>query len=241
MEKLNLNGDERVLDLGCGDGRITAEIAARLSRGSVVGIDSSPEMIRFARTHFPPEENPNLAFEMHDFRDLPVPGEFDIAFSNAALHWSGDQPAVLRGVRRNLVPGGRLLFQMGGKGNASRLVDQVLPDIVRRPRWSQFLYGFPVPYYFFGDTEYSGFLVSAGLVPLRVELIPKEMTYPGPDGLAGWVRTTWLPVTERVPRELRGSFISEIVEHYLSMYPPDPDGAIKVPMVRLEVEAMRKD
>jgi len=238
--KLHLSGNEKVLDLGCGDGRITSEIAVRVPEGRVTGVDNSREMIGFAREHFPLSLYSNLSFEICDVRRLPVLGEFDIAFSNAALHWVPEQVAVLEGVRHNLASGGRLLFQMGGRGNAARFLDEILPEVMRRPRWNTYFNGFVVPYHFFGDEEYTGFLTSAGLIPRRVQLIPKDMVYQDRDGLAGWIRTTWFPYTHAVPKELRDMVMREIVETYLEKYPPDADDTIRVPMVRLEIEAIKE-
>lgn len=240
LGKLGLCGTERVLDLGCGDGRITAAIAALVPGGEVLGVDSSPEMVRYARATYSAGSHPNLSFALHDFRDLPVLGTFDLAFSNAALHWVGDQVAVLSGVRDNLVPGGRLFFQMGGKGNLSGFIRHILPEITSRPRWEPYLGGFPFPYHFFGISDYTAFVRAAGLVPLRVELIPKEMTYPTPEGLAGWFRTTWLPYTGQVPEADRDELIREVITLFLRRFPPRCDGSISVPMVRLEVEAVKR-
>lgn len=116
LGKLALQGDERILDLGCGDGRTTAILAARLPAGSAVGIDSSAEMIALAREHFPAESHPTLRFQLADAGSLPFAGAFDVVFSNAALHWVLDHRPLLAGIRRALVPGGRLLLQMGGEG-----------------------------------------------------------------------------------------------------------------------------
>jgi trans-aconitate methyltransferase len=91
-------------------------------QGAVTGIDNSKEMIRFAKTQYPARLYPNLSFTCMDARSLPFTEEFNIAFSNAALHWITDHRPVLAGIERALCPGGILLIQMGGKGNA----DQVL-------------------------------------------------------------------------------------------------------------------
>ena len=80
-------------------------------------------------------------------------------------------------------------------------------------------------------------LREAGLKPVRVELLPKDMQQAGRAGLAGWVRTTWLPYTQRVPEPLREQFILELVDSYLDRHPLDIHGFAHVPMVRLEVEA----
>jgi trans-aconitate methyltransferase len=121
--KLDLTGNERVLDIGCGDGKVTAEIAKRLPDGSVLGIDSSEEMIHFARKNFPSEKFANLAFEVMDARNLSFNGEFDVVFSNAGLYWVIDHLPVLAGIKKSLKSSGRVLLQMGGRGNAAAMLE----------------------------------------------------------------------------------------------------------------------
>src|ERR1700751_1168879 len=83
---LELKGNERILDVGCGNGKVTAEIAARVPQGAVVGIDPSQEMIAFASSHFGPAIHPNLRFQVADARHLPFQEEFDLVVSFNALH-----------------------------------------------------------------------------------------------------------------------------------------------------------
>ncbi len=77
------------------------------------------------------------------------------------------------------------------------------------------------------------------LKPIRVELIPKDMTHDGEDGLAKWISVTWLPYIERVPEEKPEQFVEEFVERYVEKHPPDEQNLIHVPMMRLEVEAVK--
>ena len=86
IAKLKLRGDEHILDVGCGDGKVTAEIAAAVPRGLVVGIDASAEMISFARKTFPASKIPNLKFQIGDARQIRLTKKFDVVFSNSALH-----------------------------------------------------------------------------------------------------------------------------------------------------------
>jgi trans-aconitate 2-methyltransferase len=79
----------------------------------------------------------------------------------------------------------------------------------------------------------------ASLNPVRVELIPKVMSYDKRDGLAGWVRTTWLPYTDRVPEQRREEFITRLIDKYIEKHPLDSEGKIHVNMMRLEVEAIK--
>lgn len=236
LSKLHLQGNERVLDIGCGDGKLTAEIAGRVPKGSVLGIDSSGEMIDFARKASPPELFPNLEWAIMDARELGFDGEFDIVYSNAVLHWVVDHLPVLRGIKRSLKPGGRILLQMGGKGNASRVV-MVLGETIPREKWREYFSDCAISYGFYGPDDYTDWLLELGLSPKRVELVPKDMTHEGRDGLAAWIRTTWLPFTQKIPEGLREEFIYEIVDGYVGKYPADEDGLVHVQAIRLEVEA----
>jgi trans-aconitate 2-methyltransferase len=238
IAKLDLAGDEHVLDVGCGDGKVTAELVELLPRGAIVGVDSSPEMIGFARQAFPPERYPRLRFELMDARDLHFQEEFDVVFSNATLHWVIDHRPVLAGLARTLVHGGRAFLQMGGRGNAAAVVN-TMDALMAEGEWRGHFKGFAFPYGFHAPEEYRAWLQGAGLSPIRVELLPRDMTYDGREGLAGWVRTTWLPYLERVPEPRRETLVGEVVSRYLARHPPGEDGVIHVVMVRLEVEALR--
>lgn len=236
LSKLKLSGGEKVLDIGCGEGKITMAIAASLPQGRAVGVDSSEQMIKLAKSAFPNEQYPKVCFEVMDAQKLTFREEFDVAFSNAALHWILDQKSVLAGVKRSLKPSGRVLFQMAGKGNAKAILD-ILDELLPLPAWQPYFKGFTFPYAFLTPEEYTKLLTDAGLTPTRVEHIPKEMKLVGAAGLAGWIRTTWLPYTQRLPEELQGRFIDEIVRKYLNRSPPDREGIVHLGMVRLEVEA----
>lgn len=239
IAKLGLRGNERVLDIGCGDGKVTAAITASVPQGAVTGIDSSPEMIRFAREHFPHSTHPNLTFVQMDAGHIVFQEEFDVVFSNAALHWISNHRTVIAGIARSLCPEGRLLVQMGGKGNADQ-VFRVLNVLLGNRRWSRYFEGFSFAYGFFGTAEYRQWLAEAGLEPVRVELIPKDMAYLTREDFAGWIRTTWLPWMARLPGGEQQVFIEAFIDEYLAIYPADADGAIHVGMVRLEAEAKKE-
>jgi trans-aconitate 2-methyltransferase len=238
IPKLELQGNEALLDIGCGDGKITAEIARCLPHGRAVGVDSSKEMINLAKKTFPKEDYPNLTFEVMDARELTFQEEFDLVFSNAALHWIVDQKKVLAGVQRSLKSGGRLLFQMAGKGNAKDILS-IINELIAVQPWKDYFSNMTFPYGFFDPEEYGAFLRQAGLVPVRVELFGRDMKHQGKEGLAGWVRTTWLPFTDRLPVELKPKFVDLIVKRYLELHPADSADIVHIGMVRLEAEACK--
>jgi trans-aconitate 2-methyltransferase len=236
--KLDLQGHETVLDLGCGDGKVTSEIAARLPEGCVVGIDNSQVMISLAQSRYPPAAHPNLSFVLGDVRYLPFRDGFNAIFSNAVLHWVRDHRPVLRGIFDGARRGARAILQMGGTGNAEGIL-AVLEEMLRAEEWRAYFRDFAMPYGFYGPDEYSVWLDEAGLMPRRAELIEKDMTYADRAGLEGWIRTTWLPYTQRVPADRRDEFITGLVDRYLEREPPDERGVIHVRMVRLEIEAVK--
>jgi trans-aconitate 2-methyltransferase len=237
IAKLRLDRGESVLDIGCGDGKVTAEIASLVRGGRVVGIDSSPEMVAFAGRTVG-GSFPNVVFSVCDACELPFDGEFDVVFSNATLHWVIDHRPVLRGISRALRPGGRLLLQMGGRGNAADILS-LMDALPADARWGRFFPERVTAYGFYGPEEYVPWLREAGLTPVRVELLERDMAQPGKEGLASWVRTTWLPFTHRVPEQRRDDFVSDIVDRYVESHPADSEGLVHVPMCRLEVEATK--
>ena len=238
IARLKLRGDEHILDVGCGDGKITAEIARAVPRGSATGVDASPQMIKFAQKAFPPAKNPNLEFHVMDARKIKFARRFDFVFSNAALHWFDDHPAFLRGAASVLKPGGRLTVSCGGKGNAQDVFVAARPEM-RSKCWREFFRRMPKPYFFYAPEDYKKWLPRAGFKTLSIQLAPKDAAYAGTDGFAAWVRTTWLPYTQRVPEPLREEFIAAVTKRYVAKHPPDAENKVHVRMVRLEIDATR--
>ena len=236
ISRLQLSGNETVLDVGCGNGGVTSELAEAVPEGFVLGIDRSSAFVRYATEHYPPEAFSNLRFEQMDARNLASDRRFDVVFSNAALHWVDDHTAFLEGVARLLGPAGRLIVSCGGEGNASG-VAAVIEEIVQSEPWTNYFESFTFPYYFYSTTDYEHWLAQAGFTATHLDLVEKDMTHPGRDGLAGWIRTTWIPYTQQVPEELRDRFVAECVDAYLETVPLDEAGRSHVRMVRLEVEA----
>ena len=234
LARVTLKGDEHILDVGCGDGKITAEIARAVPRGSVTGVDASAAMIAYAREKFP-----GLDFQVMDARRMHFLKVFDLIFSNAVLHWMDDQPAFFRGAAAALRPGGRLVVSGGGRGNGQAVVT-ALHAVMRRKRWRDWFRGLPRPYFFHTPAEYRAWLEQAGFVINHVDLAPKDAVYDGSAGLAAWLRTAWLPYTQRVPEAERAEFIAAVADHYLARHPADDAGRAPVRLVRLEIDAVRR-
>jgi trans-aconitate methyltransferase len=238
IAKLNLRGDEHILDVGCGDGKVTAEIARAVPCGSATGTDASNEMIAFARKTFPPNKHPNLKFRVMDARKIKFMQPFDLVFSNAALHWVDDHQLFLRGSASVLKSGGRLVISCGGRGNAQDVFVALRPEM-RLKRWRNFFRRMPTPYFFYAPSDYEKWLPKFGFDTKNLQLAPKDATYDGASGFATWLRTTWIPYVQCVPENLREEFIAAVTARYVARHPPDAENKVHVRMVRLEIEAVK--
>ena len=236
--KANLKENEHVLDVGCGDGRITAEIAKYLIKGSVVGIDNSEHMISLAKKKFSGEEYSNLSFKIQDVKSLTFNNEFDVIVSNAALHWVDEHVKILNGMYNALKKGGRILLQMGGKGNVPEaffVVNKMITD----PKWLSYFNNFKFPYYFFSVDEYINFLLQTKFNDPAVDIVEKDMQHNGREGLIGWIKTTWLPYVQAIPEEQREEFINDLCNEFDKNFPADRDGFYHAKAKRLIVEARK--
>ncbi len=236
LELATIRPGDHVLDIGCGDGRMTAEIARRAVQGRVVGVDRSDAMVDFARQTFPPAEYPNLSFSRADARKLPFDHEFTLVYSSAVLHWMREHQLVLAGIARALRPGGRVVLQMGGKGNTMD-VARAFEECFRAPEWRHAADGFEFPYSFYGTEEYRRWLEEAGLVADCVELLDRDMVHPSRAAFTGWLRTAWLPFHSGLPDDQRDAFLEQVTDCYIRQYPLDSFGQVHVHAVRLQVLA----
>jgi trans-aconitate 2-methyltransferase len=238
LKSADLRCDDRVLDLGCGDGRTTVVIAQSVPHGSVVGVDLSADMITHATTqHCRPPTN-NLRFARADAGALPFAAEFSVVFSNAVLHWVPDQRAAVQGISRALRPGGRFVAQMGGHGNVADVI-AAFEHIAGSSRWRAVSKPGELPYRFHAPAAYESWLHEAGMEIQECRLIPKDMVHDNSAAFIGWLRTAWHPYTSGVPLELRGSFLEETARYYTAGHPPDEAGRVHVPSVRLQVRARK--
>ncbi|WP_276255711.1 class I SAM-dependent methyltransferase [Halomontanus rarus] len=182
VDVLEPAADERILDLGCGTGHLTREIADAGTGTTAVGLDSSTAMIERARETYP---GPDLEFVRGDARsiDRTVDGTFDAVFSNAALHWipDEDQDEVLASVHDALEPGGRFVAELGGRGNVAAIVDAV------RAEGKTYGYDIESPWYFPSIGEYAPRLEAHGFEVRDATLFDRPTELEGEEGLRDWL------------------------------------------------------
>jgi trans-aconitate 2-methyltransferase len=210
LRSLILAGDERVLDVGCGDGRITAEIADRLPRGSVLGVDPSTDMIAFARKHF---QRANLAFAPGDATRLAYTEAFDLVVSFNALHWVIDQAAALASIRDALKPGGRTFLEFVPQAERRSLED-VIEDTRRAPRWAPYFTDYRTPYLHLTPEQYTGLARDRGLEVERIETERRQWDFRSRDAFVEWARVTFVEWTRMIPETEQDRFIHDVLDAY---------------------------
>jgi len=194
---------ERILDIGCGTGHLTAQIADSGAR--LVGVDQSLEMVNAARKAYP-----NLQFEVADARDLRFHEEFDAVFSNAALHWIREPELVIRGICNALRPGGRFVAEFGGKGNIRKMqsaFDQVLSEL--NPLTQTKIN----PWYYPSVSGYSTLLENNGLEVRFITLFDRPTPLAdGEAGMRNWVTMFGSDYYAKLAPESRESFLQKVEE-----------------------------
>ena len=211
IDELELRGDERVLDLGCGDGALTAELADRVPRGRVLGIDASEGMIEAARRH----ERGNLAFERMDINDLSFEGKFDVVFSNATLHWVKDHDALLANAYRSLVGGGGVRFNFAADGNCAHFFE-VVREVMARDAYAGSFASFEWPWTMPSVGAYEALLQRFAFSRSRVWGENADRTFPDAEALIGWIdQPSLVPFLEHGEGADRGRFRDAVVERML--------------------------
>ena len=180
IARLKPEAGERILDLGCGTGRLTQELVRTADGGAparVVGLDRSGAMLAVARTDAAVCGSP-VAYVQADGARLPFAGAFDAVFSAATLHWIHDHDAVFRSVATALAPRGRFVAQCGGKGNLQRMLEHA-GSIMALPPFREHFAGWRDPWHFADAETTAGRLQAAGLsdVEVWIEEAPVDLEH----------------------------------------------------------------
>lgn len=211
MAGLPLRGDERLLDAGCGTGRLTAELLGHLPNGRVVALDLSKQMLRTARDYLMATFAGHVSFVAADLQNLPFDRAFDGIFSTAAFHWVPDHHRLFSGLLRALRSGGWLRAQCGGGPNLARFRERVHALIASAP-YAQFLADFSDPWVFNDAETAASILREVGFVEVETSVEPALTVLNSSHEYAEFIGTVILrPHLEQIPDPaLRAQFVGTL-------------------------------
>jgi trans-aconitate 2-methyltransferase len=205
LARLDLRGDEQVLDAGCGTGLVTRMLLDRLPRGRVVAVDGSPSMAALARERLDPTR---VEVICGDLLELALEAELDAAISTATFHWIADHDLLFERIRAALRPGGAFVAQCGGRGNIDD-VRRLAARITAAPAFAAYFAQWPGPWHYAGAEETRERLERAGFAVGRCWLEPSPVTPPRPREFLETVICA--PYLDRLPAQLRDPFLDEMV------------------------------
>lgn len=225
--------DQSVLDIGCGDGKITNAIAEMVSSGHVLGLDVSPFMIDSAKKTF---HKNNLSFITLNAVDIDYVQEFDVVTSFSTLQWVSDQKTVLAGVMKALRPGGKIFFQMPCEMPPE--MQAALKETMNKEEWSPYFEGFDSGLYFFSEEEYAEYLRETGFNEELVQARIRTHKFKDRNAFVKFL-VQWFPYLEPLPIGKRMYFLNDVLNSYFKAVPRGENGEAFFPVKRLTVVASK--
>lgn len=236
MDLVQWAGSERVLDIGCGDGKVTALVASKLTRGPVLGVDISHAMIDFACSNYPQAHYPNLAFERCNGSEISFEDQFDYILSFSTLHWILDQEKALKAFHRALVPGGKLCLHTYGSYPMG--VTIVADQLVHTQKWAPYFASYTKQRVFFTEEEYDLLLKQSGFEQIHVIGSHHDTPFSNRQALIDFV-TPILNFISHLSENLQKQFVEEVADAIIAIAGISSDGTIHYRHFSLRAVALK--
>ena len=235
IAEFDFTGDQRILDLGCGEGNLTARLAQLVPQGFIVGIDASESMVASAKKAHKAE---NLRFDLVDINDVDFADEFDVVFSNATLHWVKDHNKLLANVYKSLKAGGIVRFNFAGDGNCSHL-SKVLKQTMAEDKYAGYFASFDWPWYMPSVAEYEKTLKQFDFKQARVWPENADTYFPDADAMTKWIdQPSLVPFLKCITAADKQSFRDTVVQRMIKETIQN-DGACFETFRRINVSAKK--
>lgn len=231
---IHFNGNEHILDLGCGDGVLTKQLSKLVPNGKVIGVDASEGMIQTAKEL----ETANLAFICMDINDIAYHDFFDIIYSNAALHWIKDHERLLGNSFSALKPNGLLTWNFAGDGNCTTFFD-IVKTVMNLPLYQGFFSEFEWPWYMPTKEEYLLLVEKSGFKEFDVSDENADRYFANSDEMIKWIdQPSIVPFLNYVPKDKQKNFRNTVVEMMVDQT-KQPDGRCFETFRRIKIKAVK--
>lgn len=233
LKKIDKDLTGNILDIGCGDGKITYEIAKAHPNCKVIGIDLSDSMIQLAKEKYSLE---NLEFMVGDAQSLKFNENFDSIVSFSCFHWIKDHDSALKSIFNILNTKGKVCLFFAAKNNAKDRLDQFIKEVLLKERWNSLLKVFKQDFNMVNTSGFKNRLVKANLKPIRVEEVKTHFVFKNKIHFRSWMKG-WFPKAKTMSNKSFEQFIDEIIEKYITKHPLDNKGRFHYYDYMMEVVA----
>lgn len=237
LKLLRLSGKEKILDVGCGDGKITAAISTKLKDGQIVGSDVSQEMVEFANEKFIPSPKNNLSFVLLDAQNINYVSQFDLVFSSFALQWVSNIELTIKKINASLRSNGRIGFTI--PLSISDALEEVLSFLLKDPQWEPYFIGFELNYFLRDENIYDQLMKKNGFKKIHFEVVKQEWIFPSRKDFEQYT-LMWLPHLNALPENLREKFFKQLMDKYVELIPTFKDGRLSFVFDRLDIIAQKE-
>ncbi|MEZ3424741.1 MAG: methyltransferase domain-containing protein [Lachnospiraceae bacterium] len=211
ISELKLEGNEKILDLGCGDGVLTEQLSLAVPNGNVLGIDASAGMIKTAEKIV----KNNIKFQKDDINKIKYQNEFDVIFSNAALHWIKDHKKLLANTYNALKIHGIILWDFGGAGNCANFID-VIHKKITSDKYAEYFKDFEWPWFMPSKFQYEELMSGTGFSNCTIIEVNRDRYFPNAEEMIKWINQPCIvPFSQNLPGKIKNTFHNEVIAEML--------------------------
>ena len=223
MSQHIFRGDEAVLDIGCGDGKITRELANNVPQGSITGIDYSEDMIAFASSNHSAK---NITYQLLNAENVnTLNKQFDVIVSSFCLHWVPDKQKAFNGIKACLKSDGKLMIIMPFKNPITAAIRQ---KMVTEVQWADYFANFFDNSIYLDDKQYDKYARDAGLKVTRYFLNEVTTNFPSTDALKAFVGAITPHLAQLPTQKIKDEFMTELMTLYFKQVPTQIDGSCHI-------------
>ncbi len=235
-EQVHFTGSECIFDVGCGDGKITVQIAKCVEKGEVTGIDLSTEMISYAQKTYPKENYPNITFSVQDGQFFESDKPLDVIFSSFALQWFKEPASFFERAAKSLKLQGSLIATI--PLNISVELEEVIDTLIRANMWKGYFQDFSPGWHFQTVKKYEELLLKYQFIPRHLSLVHQNIVFPSRTEFENYV-IQWFTYLNILPTTLKSIFFKQVIDGYLEKVALLDDGRVSFNFSRIDLIAKK--
>lgn len=241
IDELPTNASD-ILDLGCGDGKLTCKLAKKAGHAAVHGLDLSANQISAAKKLIDGDLEGRLSFSVGDAADFQLDQTFDLIFSNAAMHWVENQDGVISCASKHLRPGGMLYFLIPAKADLFKQLKDTRSQMISSTKYAEYLKNYKPRTFSHSIDDYLPRLLNFGLTIQEILLKPRHNVFDSKIQFANWVSAWLFSLFSEIPQHLQSEFLADFVNTYMAQPGSvDQDGKIHYYGYLLKIVATKNE